>query len=361
MSLDLLRDKTGERRVVRGRLLAAGVIAAILFSVLAGRIAYLQIAQYDRFAAQSQDNRVRLAPVPPTRGLILDRDGRILAENRPAFRLTVIPEQVSDMDALLEALDALIGLSTEEINAFEEARRRARGFQEIPLKLPLSDTEVARLAVNRHRFPGVEVRPHLTRHYPYGAVGSHAIGYVGRISEAELRDRDRRRYRGTSVIGKTGVERAYEDLLRGDMGLERIETNALGRPLSIIDREPPVPGETLQLTLDIELQRVAEAALGDHRGAIVAMDPRDGAILALASQPVFDPNALSRGLERDAFRTLRSDPDQPLFNRALRGRYPPGSVVKPFLGLAGAASGHVEPDETIFCNGTYHLPNVSRT
>ncbi len=361
MSLDLLRDKTGERRVVRGRLLVAGVIATVLFGVLAGRIAYLQIAQYDHFAAQSQDNRVRLAPVTPTRGLILDRDGRILAENRPAFRLTVIPEQVGDMDALLEELGGLIDLSPEDIDAFEEARRRARGFQEIPLKLQLTDADVARLAVNRHRFPGVEVHPHLTRHYPYGPVASHAIGYVGRISESELRDRDRRRYRGTSMIGKTGVERAYEDRLRGEMGLERIETNALGRPLSIIDREPPVPGDDIRLTLDIELQRVAQEALGDYRGAIVAMDPRTGGILALASKPGFDPNAISRGLDREAFRSMRGHPDQPLFNRALRGRYPPGSVVKPFLGLAGAASGHIDPDETIFCNGRYHLPNVSRT
>ena len=361
MSLDLLRDKTGERRVVRGRLVVAGILAALLFSVLAGRIAYLQIAQYDHFAARSQDNRVRLAPVTPTRGLIRDRDGRILAENRPAFRLTVIPEQVGDLDALLADLDALIGLDADERSAFAEARRRARGFQEIPLKLELSDAEVARLAVNRHRFPGVEVRPHLIRHYPYGEVGAHAIGHVGRISEAELRARDRRRYRGTSMIGKTGVERAYEARLRGRMGLERIETNALGRPLAVIDRQAPVPGEDLRLTLDIELQRVAEAALGDHRGAIVAMQPRTGEILALASRPAFDPNAIARGLERAALRSLQRDPDQPLFNRALRGRYPPGSLVKPFLGLAGAASGHIAPDRTLFCNGRFNLPNVSRT
>lgn len=360
MALDLIRDKTGERRVVRTRLAIAALLVFILFAGLTGRIAYLQVAQYEHYSARSQDNRVRLAPVTPTRGLIFDRNGQILAENRPAFRLTIVPEQVDDMTALLDRLERVTSLTEDEREAFNRARRQARSFQEIPLKLRLSDEEVAQLTVDRHRFPGVEVRPDLARHYPFGEIGAHVIGYVGRISQAELRERDPRQYRGTSLIGKTGIERQYEHLLRGEMGLEHIETNALGRPLNVLDREPPTPGADLQLTLDIELQRIAEAALGDYRGAIVAMDPRDGAVLALASRPGFDPNQLVAGLDRAAFDALSKDPKQPLFNRALRGRYPPGSVVKPFLALAGVASGHITPDERIFCNGTYELPNVER-
>jgi len=284
----------------------------------------------------------------------------VLADNQPAFRLTIVPERVDDLDALIDQLDDLVGVSASERAAFREARQRSRGFQAIPLKRQLSEAAVARVAVNRHRFPGVEVQPHLIRHYPYGPVGGHAIGYVGRISEAELSSRNRRAYRGSSVIGKTGLEKAYERRLRGEMGSERIETNALGRPIDVIERDPPTPGQDLTLTLDIGLQRIAEESLGDFRGAIVAMDPRNGAILALASQPGFDPNAISAGLDREAFKALSQDPDQPLYNRAISGRYPPGSLVKPFLGIAGVASGAIDVDEEIVSDGTYRLPNVSR-
>lgn len=360
MKLGLLRDQAGERRVVRSRLAVAALLVFLLFAGLTARIAYLQVIQYEHFSARSQDNRVRLASISPTRGLIYDRNGYLLAENRPAYRLTIIPEQVEDMDRLLETLAALVEISTDEREAFARARSRARGFQAIPIKLRLTEEEVALLTVNRHRFPGVEVAPDLARHYPYGETAAHVIGHIGRITEAELRAQGSHQYRGTSLIGKTGIERTYEALLRGKMGLERIETNALGRPLSVLERDAPVPGQDLQLTLDIELQKIAEAALGDHRGAVVALDPRDGAILALASRPGFDPNGLVHGLDRSAFEALREDPNQPLFNRALRGRYPPGSIVKPFLALAGAASGHLDPNKRIFCNGTYQLPDVER-
>lgn len=360
MDIGTLRDKPRERRIIRRRLVAAGLIGIGLILLLAGRVAYLQTVRYDHFAAQSQDNRVRIAAVAPTRGLIRDRAGRILAENRPAFRLTIIPERADDLNALIDEIDELIGVSDTERAAFNEARRQSRGFQAIPLKLKLSDEAVARIAVNRHRFPGVEVQPHLIRHYPYEAVGAHVLGYVGRISEAELSERSASAYRGSSVIGKTGVEKAYEDRLRGSMGYERIETNAFGRPIDVIERDPPAPGDDLTLTLDIALQRIAEQSLGGHRGAIVALDPRTGAIRALASQPGFDPNRISEGLDREAYRALSQDPEQPLFNRAIGGRYPPGSVVKPFLGLAGVADGFMDADETIHCDGTFRLPNVSR-
>lgn len=360
MSLELLRDKAGERRVVRSRLAVVSVVLILVFGAILGRVGYLQIAQYEQLTARSQDNRVRLAPVDATRGLILDRAGRTLAENRPAFSLTIVPEQVADMDALLSNLDALIDISEAERAAFAEARARSRSFQEIPLRLQLREETVAELAINRHRFPGVEVRPRLARHYPYGRVGAHVVGYVGRINERELRQGDPNQYRSTSLTGKTGVERFYEPRLQGELGIEHIETNALGRAIATLDRRPPTPGEDVQLTLDIELQRLAEETLGDYRGAIVALDPRNGEVLALASQPRFDPNTLAGGIDQDTLNALNRDVTQPLFNRAIAGRYPPGSIVKPFLGLAATAEGYINPNETLYCDGTFELPDVSR-
>jgi penicillin-binding protein 2 len=360
MRLEQFRDQSGERRVVRQRLVIASVIIGLLFFGLVGQLIYLQVGQHEQLSARSQDNRVRIAPLSPTRGIIYDRNGEVLADNQAAFRLSVIPEQVDDMPALLSALDNLIGISAEERAAFAEARAQARHFQQIPLKSQLTEQQVGRLAVNRHRFPGVEVEAYLSRHYPYASTAAHVVGYVGRITRDELRQRDQRRYRGTSLIGKTGIERIYEHELRGAMGIEHIESNALGRSIRVLDRDPPIPGADIHLTLDIDLQQAAEQALGDFRGAIVALDPRDGAVLALASQPGFNPNALVQGIDREAFEQLSASPTQPLFNRALSGRYPPGSTIKPFLGLAGAASGHLDPNATMFCNGTYELPDVER-
>ena len=361
MSIDFLPDRIGERQVIHRRLTLAVVIIALLFLAVIGRTAYLQVAQYDYLSARSQDNRVRLAPVDPTRGIITDRQGQVLAENRSAFSLVIIPEQVNDMEALLAELDQLLDLNEAEIAAFHESRRRSRSFQEIPLRLELSEPVVAELTVNRHRFQGVEVKPQLVRHYPFGKSGSHVLGHVGRISAAELDRADRRRYRNNSFMGKAGVEAFYEDRLHGRLGVERIETNALGRPLAVLERDPPVPGNDIQLTLDMRLQQVAEAAMGDHRGAIVALDPNTGEVLALASMPTFDPNILSRGLDRASLHTLNQDWRQPLFNRATQGRYPPGSVIKPLLGLAGIAGGFIDPDEIVHCGGRFNLPNVSRT
>ena len=361
MSLDLLPDRTGERRVVRRRLTLAVVIVTLLFMAVIGRTAYLQVAQYDYLSARSQDNRVRLASVDPTRGIITDRQGRVLAENRSAFSLVIIPEQVADMEALLTELDQLLDLSEAEIAAFRETRRRSRSFHEIPLRLELSESMVAELTVNRHRFPGVEVKPQLVRHYPFGESGSHVLGHVGRISREELARADRRRYRHTSFTGKAGIEAFHEDRLQGKLGVESIETNALGRPLRVLERDPPVPGNDIQLSIDIELQQVAEAAMGEHRGAIVALDPRNGEVLALASLPTFDPNTLARGLDGASFQALNQDWRQPLFNRATQGRYPPGSVIKPLLGLAGIAGDYIDPDEIVHCRGRFNLPNVSRT
>lgn len=361
MSLEFLRDFAAEKRRVQGRILMVAFIALVTAVLLGSRMAVLQLIDYDRYAARSQDNRIRLAPIDPPRGLITDRNGQILAENRPAFNVGVIPEQVADMSGLLQQLGDVIRLEPSDLERFETLRRRSRAFQEITLKSDLTDTEIARLAVNRHRFPGVEIQPHLARHYPFGSVASHVIGYVGRINEQELQNSDRQQYRNASVVGKTGIERQYEQRLQGYLGISHVETNASGRPLQVLQRTPPQAGENIQLTLDIDLQRIAEEALGSWRGAIVALEPRSGEVLALASAPGFNPNQMVTGLDQATFRGLASAPSQPLFNRAISGRYPPGSIVKPFLGAAGLAAGSMGINETLYCTGTYNLPNVSRT
>ncbi len=341
-----------------GRVLLASVVIVVMMLVLIGRMAYLQVINHQHYSTLSQQNRVRLVPIAPTRGLIYDRNGVLLAENRPAFRLVVTPEQVPDMERTLAELAQLVELRDVDLERFEELRRRQRRFDEIPLKLRLSEEEIARLAVNRHRFPGVEIQAQLTRHYPLGAEAVHAVGYVGRINAQELEQLDATNYRGTTHIGKTGVERYYESLLHGTVGFERVETNALGRVIRTLERNPPIPGADIHLTLDIELQRVAEAALGEHTGAVVAIAPATGEVLAFVSKPGFDPNLFVNGIELDEFRALQSDRDRPLFNRALRGQYPPASTVKPFVGLAALEHNTVTAQDTVFCPGFYRLPGI---
>lgn len=361
MSLEFLRDFATEKRRIQGRILLIAIVALISALLLGSRMAVLQLIDYDRYAARSLDNRIRLAPIDPPRGLITDRNGQILAENRPAFNLSVIPEQVANMENLLQQLGDVISLEPADLERFETIRRRSRAFNEITLKSDLTDAEIARLAVNRHRFPGVEIQPHLARHYPFGSAASHVIGYVGRINEQELQGSDRQQYRNASVVGKTGIERQYEQRLQGYLGISHVETNASGRSLQVLQRTPPQAGENIQLTLDVDLQRTAEEALGRWRGAIVAIEPRSGEVLALASAPGFNPNQMVSGLDQATFRGLAAAPSQPLFNRAISGRYPPGSVIKPFLGAAGLAAGTMGINETLNCTGTYNLPNVSRT
>lgn len=361
MKLDFLRNFAEERRWVQGRIILVICLAFVVAAVLVSRMATLQLVEYDRYSARSQDNRIRLAPIDPPRGIITDRRGQVLAENRPAFNLIIVPEQVNDIDNLLQQLGGIVELTPKDLERFHRARANSRSFQEVTLKFDLTDIEVARLANDRHRFPGVEVQPHLTRHYPFGASASHVIGYVSRINEEELRDSDRTRYRNASIVGKTGIEKAYEDRLHGRLGIAQIETNATGRPLQVLHQDLPQSGEDIQLTLDMELQQAAEAALENWRGAIVALEPQTGAVLALASQPVFNPNQMVSGLDQATFQALANAPDQPLFNRAVSGRYPPGSVTKPFLGLAGLATENMGINETLNCTGTYNLPNVSRT
>lgn len=354
-----LRDQLQEKQLFTRRAILAGAGVLGLMGLLGGRMAQLQITGHQHYTTMSQANRVRLLPVPPNRGLIHDRNGVVFAENRPTYQVMVIPEQVKDLQRTLDGLAELIPLDEGEIARFHTQRQRSRRFDAIPLKFRLSEREVAVFATNRHRFPGVEVEARLTRVYPQGEHAVHAIGHVGRINEREMQIIDHSRYRGSTHIGKSGAELQFEDLLHGHSGVERVEANALGRIIRPLERLDPNPGNDVYLTIDSRLQRVAEEALGDWNGAIVAIDVRNGDVLALASRPMFDPNLFVHGIDRETFQELQSDPDRPLFNRAMRGQYPPGSTLKPFVALAGLENGVMAPEDRVFCPGHYSLPGVN--
>ena len=346
-----------ETQAFRARIVAAGVFAVTLIGVLAFRLAYLQVVEYELHATRSDENRLKIIPVPPTRGLIFDRNGVLLAENRPSYTLEITPEQVRDMEATLAALHDLVTIDAADLQRFHRMRRRKPGFEGIPLKVQLTDEEVARVAVNRHRLGGVDVTSRLNRHYPLGEALVHVVGYVGRIDEDELKRLENPGdYAGASHYGKVGVELAYEDALHGSVGLRRVEINAQGRVVRVIEDAPSVPGQTLYLSVDSRLQQTALEALGDRNGAVVAMDPRNGDVLAMVSKPGFDPNRFVNGIDAPGYRRLRNDRGRPLFNRALRGQYPPGSTLKPFFGLASLEDGVNTAERTMFAGPYFQLP-----
>ncbi|BCA91632.1 penicillin-binding protein 2 [Halomonas aquamarina] len=358
---DTLKNPEQELRIFRVRALLAVLVVIVLTSLLVSRLGYLQIVQHDLYSTRSEKNRVRVEPLPPNRGLIYDRNGTLLAENRPTYNLTLVRERVDDLDDTLALIVDLLELPEEEIEAFQvRSRQRQRPFQPALLMSDLSEEQIARLAVNRHRLPGVEVEAQLLRYYPDAEVMAHALGYVGRINAEELQDLDPGRYAGTHFIGKTGVERFYETELHGEAGLRKVETNARGRVLRELGRTDPVPGANLTLTLDRSLQMLAYELLDGRRGSIVAIVPNTGEILAMVSTPGFDSNQFVTGIDVASYRALQEDIDLPLFNRAIRGHYPPGSTIKPFLALAGLVEGVITPDSTINDPGFYQLPNDSR-
>ena len=357
---DRLREHEREASLYRRRAVFAGLGALVVMIVLFGRLFYLQHLSHQHYATLSDSNRMRIEAIAPTRGLIRDRDGRILAENLPSFTLELVPERVEDLDATLERLRSFVDFDTADVERLRRAWRQARPFEGVPLRFQLGREAVARLSVNRHRFPGVDIVAGLTRHYPWGRTGVHALGYVGRLDEGDLQRLDPRSYRATSHVGKNGIEYAYEEVLHGDPGVRRVEVNVEGRVLRVLDEEAPVPGEDIQLTLDLGLQRFAERMLGPEDGAVVALDPRDGAVLALASAPGFDPNLFVNGIGHDTYAALRDSPHRPLFNRAIRGQYPPGSTIKPFIALNGLERESRDRDETIHCRGYFTLEGRSR-
>ena len=315
-----LKDHWAEQRLFLRRAIASGIIVVGLTSIVVGRLTQLQVLDYEYFSAQSQGNRIRVQPLPPTRGLIFDRNGAVLAENLPSYQLELTPEQVPDTNETLNRLANFNLIPTEDIDGLKALIRTHRSFDAIPIRQRLSDEDVAKFAIERPRFPGVEIRARLVRNYPYGEAVAHALGYVGGINVEDMNSIDQSNYLGTALIGKVSVERQYESDLHGQVGHADVLANARGRIMQTLGDEPSIPGKDLILTLDIESQIAAHTSLSGRRGAVVAIDPKNGEILVFASAPAFDPNAISIGMSRKQYRTLQDDPDLPRFNRARRGR-----------------------------------------
>lgn len=355
-----LKDQVLEGRQFGVRALTAFLIILAAIFLLSLRYVYLQLISYEEFTVRSINNQVRIVPVPPNRGLIYDRRGRTVAENLPAYRLELVPERVGDLEQTIAELGRLVDLPDDAYEKFTENRKRYRVFDSVPLKFNLTEKEVARFSVDRHRFNGVEIVPYLARYYPYGELLTHVLGYVGRLDVDDLNRVDEGNYRGTTHIGKSGIERYYEDQLHGVNGIEKIETNAQGRKLSVLERQSPVHGDDLILALDVQVQQAAWDALGDRPGAVVAIDPNDGSVLAMVSKPAFDANLFVHGISSEDYRNILNAPGRPLFNRTLLGGYEPGSTLKPFVGLAGLELGVVTAEDRVFSNGQYFLPGVSR-
>ena len=335
-------------------------LLGLLSLVLLARLSYLQLNQHGYYAGQALGNQVQGRKVPPRRGIILDRNGEVLVANRAGFRLVLVPEQVDDMAGTLGRLAHSGILKPENQSELVESSRRSQPFEAIPIRTRLTDEIVARFAVVRHQFAGVDIEGLLLREYPLGAAGAHGLGYVTAVSAEDKERLQMQEYAGIPHIGKTGVEGSYEDYLRGSAGSERVVTNAYGRPLSRTQELEPEPGADLVLAIDRSLQAEAYAAMGSRRGAVVAIDPNDGGVLALVSSPAFDPNDFVAGMGRDAFAELNRNTDRPMFNRAVRGAYPPGSTIKPMLAFTALTAGHREAGHTINCWGSFRLPGSSR-
>ncbi|MBF0219791.1 MAG: penicillin-binding protein 2 [Gammaproteobacteria bacterium] len=351
----LIKDPQWERRLFLNRSILGGGIALLLVVVLAARLYYLQVVNHDHFSTLSANNRLTLQPLPPTRGLIFDQRGVVVAENIPSYTLEVVREQVADLEITLQVIATLIPISEDDLQRFNKEIKRKRRFDSVPLRFKLSDEEVARIAVNRHLLPGVDVHSRLVRSYPFGMLTAHSVGYVGRINEEELQQISATNYAATTHIGKLGVEKSHERYLHGKVGMQQVETNARGRIMRVIERQEPTPGENLHLNIDLELHRVAEAALGSENGALVAINPNNGAVLALVSKPSYDTNLFVNGISSQDYQRLLHAEGIPLFNRALRGRYPPGSTTKPIIGLAGLEYHQTTPNQSTFCPGWFSL------
>lgn len=349
-----------ERRAFSARLAVASLIVLSLIGVLLYRLVQLQAVQHEYFVTRSDENRMRVRPVVGVRGLIYDRNGVVLAENLPAYRLELVPEQIQDLETTVDQLARIIPVTDRERKRFFERVKASAKFDHIPLKLNLNADDLARFEVNRSRFPGVNVRAGLTRHYPLGADTAHIIGYVGGITVRDLENVDREQYRGASYIGKSGIERQYEELLHGAPGSQMVEADALGRTLRELEYTRPTPGKTLYLTLDSSLQKVAREAFEDRTGAAVALDVRSGEVLAMVSVPSFEPSHFIDGISHKRYKQLTSNPRRPLFQRAIQGQYPPGSTIKPIMALAGLDLGVTSQGQKVFCPGYYQLPESTR-
>ena len=352
-----------EIQIFNRRLIVAGGVVCLLAMILIGWMINLQFFNHVYYSERSEGNRLHSQFIPPTRGLIYDRQGVLVADNRPIFNLTVVRENAADFEESVELLRREIGLTEEDLEGYQtRLSRRAVPHTSVPLKFQLTDDEIAHIAVNQHKLPGIAVEAQLVRYYPFGESIAHALGYVSEINREELEgmsEEDVRDYRGTHQIGKTGIEKTYEDFMHGRVGFETVEKNNRGRVTRVLGRTDPEPGRDLQLHLDVSLQLAAEAALGDRRGAIVAIEPATGGILAMVSKPGYDPNLFVTGISRDQMAELNSSRHSPMFNRAINSRVP-GSTIKPFIGLAGLYHGIVTPETMIADPGFYRLPGRAR-
>lgn len=355
-----LQPRFQEKRLYTQRAIVGIGIIALMILVLLSRIAYLQITDHQKYAMLSERNQLRLVPIAPTRGLIFDRNGKLLARNVPAFHLAVIPEQVADLDKTIEELNQLIPIESEQKETLLEKIKESPSHQRQYIKLKLTEEEVSTFAVNQYRFPGFFLQVDLIRDYPYGSLLAHILGYVSEANKEELSKLDKKRYGGTYQLGKIGLEKFYENQLQGTPGIQQMETDVLGREVRALSTFPATAGTDLHLSIDIDLQIAIAKAMGENRGAVVAIDPKNGEILAMVSAPSFDPNHFVRGIDNASYNALRSAPSRPLFNRAIQGQYPPASTIKPIVGLAGVATGKVDINHKLFDPGFYQLGGQGR-
>jgi penicillin-binding protein 2 len=353
------RTPEQEQFQFRARLLVAGAFMLVCFGLLAARFFYLQVLRHDYYHTRAEENRIGLAPVVPNRGTIVDRKGVVLARNYAAYTLEITPDRVADLEATIEELGQIIEIQPKDRKRFKKLLEESKNFESVAIRNRLSDAEVARFIAQRYRFPGVEVQARLFRDYPLGAAGSHVLGYMGRINERDqqrIEERgDESNYRGTDHMGKAGVEQSYEEELHGTTGFEQVEVDAGGRAVRLLNRTPATPGNNLVLTVDIELQKAVEQAFGDRRGALVAIDPGSGGILAMVSMPTFDPNLFVDGIASADWKALNESPDHPLINRAIHSAYPPGSTFKPFMALAALETGKRSPGQVISDPGYFNF------
>ena len=358
-----IRNLERDLHQFRGRLIAAAGFVLLCFALLAARLVWLQVFRHDEFALQAEANRIAVVPIVPNRGLIVDRHGVVLASNYSAYTLEVAPRRSADLDALIDELSQLVEITPRDRRRFKRLREELKGAESLPIRTKLTDAEVARFTAQRFRFPGVDIKARLFRHYPLGETGSHLLGYIGRINQAEKAAMDDwpdervANYRGTEYIGKLGLEQRYEADLHGTTGFEEVETSAAGRAVRRLNSHPPTPGHKITLSVDIRLQALVEDMFGNRRGALVAMDPRNGEILAFVSKPTFDPNLFVDGIDVDSWRELNESIDKPLLNRALRGTYPPGSTFKPFMAMAALTSGKRSASQIVQDGGTFQFGN----
>lgn len=345
----------------RARLLFAGAMVLACFGLVFARLAYLQVIRYDELSTRAEHNRIAVVPIVPNRGLILDRNGVVLANNYSAYTLELTPSKIDDLEATIDELAQVVDISSYDRRRFKRLMDESKSFESLPIRTRLSDEEVARFSVQRYRFPGVDIKARLFRNYPLGEVGAHVIGYIGRINQAEKEkieeSEDAANYRGTDYIGKLGIEQSYEHELHGTTGFEEVETSAGGRAVRRLRSSPATPGNTVMLSIDIKLQALVEQLYGTRRGALVAIDPKSGEVLAFVSKPSFDPNLFVEGIDVENWRALNESPDKPLLNRALRGTYPPGSTFKPFMAMAALNSGKRSASEAVLDTGIFMFGN----